>query len=168
MINGFLNVSRLESGKIVIDKSNFDVDDLIREVLAEAELTTTSHHFIFEPCAQTTVNADRDKISSVISNLISNAVKYSPKGKVIKIKCELLPNHAQVSVQDEGMGIKQQDLGKLFERYYRVATTHTQHISGFGIGLYLSAEIIHRHEGRIWAESESGVGSTFYFTIPLG
>jgi len=71
------------------------------------------------------------------------------------------------SVKDEGMGIKAHDIEKLFERYYRVSTNHTRHISGFGIGLYLSAEIIQRHDGRIWVESESGVGSTFYFSLPL-
>jgi two-component system sensor histidine kinase VicK len=65
------------------------------------------------------------------------------------------------------MGIKPDDLGKIFDRYYRVESSHTHHISGFGIGLYLSAEIIRRHDGRIWAESQSGVGSTFYFSLPM-
>ena len=64
------------------------------------------------------------------------------------------------------MGIKPKDIDKLFERYYRVQSNHTQHISGFGIGLYLCAEIIERHSGKIWVESESGKGSTFYFSIP--
>jgi len=72
-----------------------------------------------------------------------------------------------VSIKDEGMGIKRDDLTKIFDRYYRVQTNNTQHIAGFGIGLYLSAEIIHRHGGEIWAESESGVGSIFYFSLPL-
>jgi signal transduction histidine kinase len=72
-----------------------------------------------------------------------------------------------VSVKDEGMGIKQADLDKIFDRYYRVENKDTRHISGFGIGLYLSAEIIKRHDGEIWAESESGKGSTFYFDLPL-
>ncbi|MCU1617824.1 MAG: hypothetical protein JWO98_5364, partial [Frankiales bacterium] len=70
-------------------------------------------------------------------------------------------------VKDEGMGIKPKDIAHIFERYYRVQTNHTQHISGFGIGLYLSAEIIARHDGQIWAKSESGKGSTFYFSLPL-
>ena len=103
----------------------------------------------------------------MISNLLSNAVKYSPKGKHIVVNCRQTDNAVQVSVKDEGMGIKNYDLEKLFDRYYRVESKHTAHISGFGIGLYLSAEIIHRHDGKIWADSESGVGSTFYFTLPL-
>ncbi|MDB5112201.1 MAG: hypothetical protein JWR67_3315, partial [Mucilaginibacter sp.] len=113
------------------------------------------------------ITADRDKIGSVVSNLISNAVKYSPRGKLIEIDYKINGNMIVASVKDEGMGIKPKDIDKIFERYYRVETKQTQHISGFGIGLYLSAEIIKRHEGKIWAESESGKGSTFYFELPL-
>jgi len=167
MINGFLNISRLESGKIIIDKQQFNLEELIIETVSETELTVSSHQILIEPCHALSINADRDKIASVISNLISNAVKYSPKGKTITVKCEVMENSAVFSVKDEGMGIKAQDIDKLFERYYRVSTNHTRHISGFGIGLYLSAEIIQRHGGRIWVESESGVGSTFYFSLPI-
>jgi signal transduction histidine kinase len=113
------------------------------------------------------VNADRDKIGAVISNLLSNAAKYSPKGKVIEVACKKEGDQAVVSIKDEGMGINQRDIEKIFDRYYRVETNNTQYISGFGIGLYLSAEIIHRHDGKIWACSEIGQGSTFYFSLPL-
>ena len=113
------------------------------------------------------MNADRDKISSVVSNYISNAIKYSPKEKTITVSCSIGNGQVIVSVKDEGMGINPEDLAKIFERYYRVETKNTRHISGFGIGLYLSSEIIERHGGRVWAESEAGVGSTFYFSLPL-
>ena len=167
MINGFLNISRLESGKIVIEKQQFDLRNLISEILEEAELTVSGHLLVFEPGASLFIDADRDKIGSVITNLVSNAIKYSPKGKVVTVKCEIVENSALFSITDEGMGIKAKDIDRLFERYYRVSSNHTRHISGFGIGLYLSAEIIQRHNGRIWVESESGVGSTFYFSLPL-
>ena len=167
MINGFLNVSRLESAKLVIEKREFNLEDLIEETIKETELTVSSHVIKFEPCNPVMIKADHDKIGSVITNLISNAIKYSPKGKEIDIKCEIIGDRAQVSVKDEGMGLKPQDKDRVFERYYRVETNGTQHISGFGIGLYLSAEIIHRHDGEIWVDSESGVGSTFHFSLPL-
>jgi PAS domain S-box-containing protein len=167
MINGFLNVSRLEAGKITIDRHEFNLEELIEEVIKETEFTVSTHTLRFEPCEPVTINADYYKISSVITNLISNAIKYSPKGKVIEIQCRPIGDTVQVSVKDEGMGIKPQDREKLFERYYRVENNHTQHISGFGIGLYLSSEIIHRHGGRIWIESEPGIGSTFFFSLPL-
>lgn len=167
MINGFLNISRLESGKIHIEKHDFDIDRLLQDMIAEIEVSTTTHHIEFMGCGEVIINADRDKISSVITNLISNAIKYSPKAKLINVTCKSDISELTVSVKDEGMGIKPLDLHKVFDRYYRVDTAHTQHISGFGIGLYLSAEIIQRHHGRIWAESEIGKGSIFYFTLPL-
>jgi two-component system sensor histidine kinase VicK len=167
MINGFLNISRLESGKIYIEKHEFNIDKLLQDMIAEIELSSTTHRIEFSGCGELIVDADRDKISSVITNLISNAVKYSPKGKLINVTCESNEREITVSVKDEGMGIKPSDLKKVFDRYYRVDTAHTQHISGFGIGLYLSAEIIQHHNGKIWAESESGKGSTFYFNLPL-
>ncbi len=167
MINGFLNISRLEAGKIMIDKTVFDLTGLINEVLEEAKITVTSHQFEFEGCEHLQVSADRDKLSSVISNLVNNAVKYSVKGKSISINCTTAGNEAIVGIRDEGMGIKATDIDNIFDRYYRVKNQHTQHIAGFGIGLYLSAEIIRRHDGRIWVESELGKGSTFYFSLPI-
>ncbi|MDB5133105.1 MAG: yycG 6 [Mucilaginibacter sp.] len=167
MINGFLNVSRLEAGHLLIEKRPFDLGELIREILDETRLISSSHIFGLEVCDNITVNADPDKISSVVSNLISNAVKYSPKGKLIDVRCQLVGQTVVVSIKDQGMGIKPQDIGHIFDRYYRVSTIHTQHISGFGIGLYLSSQIVSHHGGNIWAESESGQGSAFYFSLPL-
>jgi len=166
MINGFLNVSRLESAKIHIEKQQFDMADLIHEMELETRTLYSGHHFTFHPVEQTLVIADHDKIGQVINNLISNAVKYSKTGTMIQIACVQKDGFAQVSVHDEGMGIDQAELSRLFERYYRVESNN--HISGFGIGLYLSAEIIERHQGKIWVESEPGKGSTFYFSLPIG
>jgi len=167
LINGFLNVSRLESGKLSIEQHPFELNHLVSEIIEETRYSVNSHTLIFEPVGEMNVDADREKIGSVLSNLLSNAVKYSPKGKVITIKCTAGPEMATISVHDEGIGINQQDLERLFDRYYRVQSEHTKHISGFGVGLYLSAEIIERHGGRIWAESEKDKSSTFYFTLPL-
>lgn len=167
MINGFLNVSRLESGKIHIHPQEFDLEKLIRDMINEIAFTITSHTINFFECGPVTVNADRDKIGAVISNLLSNAAKYSPKGKMIDVSCKMEHGQAIVSIKDEGIGIIQRDIEKIFDRYYRVETNNTQYISGFGIGLYLSAEIIQRHDGKIWVASEMGQGSTFYFSLPL-
>lgn len=167
MINGFLNISRLESSQIQIDREEFDLEKLLESSVREMELSVSSHQISFSPCKPLPVNADPEKIGSVITNLLSNAVKYSPKGTNIHIKCELRPQGAQVSVQDQGMGIGPADKEKLFDRFYRVEGQHTRHISGFGIGLYLSAEIVQRHGGKIWVDSELGAGATFYFTLPL-
>lgn len=165
MINGFLNVSRLESGKLMIDKTSFRLDQLLQETVDETFISPSTHHIIFALSCEVTVYADRDKISSVISNLLSNAHKYSSNGSSIEINCEIKEDEVIVSVKDQGIGISDDDAKKLFDRYYRVQSNHT--ISGFGIGLYLSAEIIQRHNGKIWVESNESAGSTFYFSLPL-
>lgn len=167
MINGFLNVSRLESGKIHIDHKIFDLAQLVKETEDEVISTVSSHKIIFAPVEETIVNADRDKIGQVINNLISNAVKYSVAGTTIQVACVTIENRAVISVRDQGMGIKTQDAAKIFERYYRVEGSQMFSISGFGIGLYLCAEIIHRHSGEIWVDSDFGKGSTFSFSLPV-
>lgn len=166
MINGFLNVSRLEAGKIHIDKQRFDMKDLVKEIEEETIPANTTHHIIFDPVLTTWVEGDRDKIGQVITNFISNALKYSLPGTTIQIACVAGEGCAKVSVRDEGMGIAEKDLEKLFDRYYRVEGNHTVGISGFGIGLYLCSEIIQRHQGKIWVESIPQIGSTFLFSIP--
>jgi two-component system sensor histidine kinase VicK len=167
MINGFLNISRLESGKIMIDKHPFDIEDLINEIIKEVSLSGNTHIIACKPFAPVIVVADREKIGSVISNLLSNAIKYSPTGTYISVNCDKTAGSVTVSVTDEGAGISPEDSRRIFERYYRVQNKNTQHVAGFGIGLYLSSEIIERHQGTIGLKSEPGKGSTFYFTIPL-
>ena len=167
MINGFLNVSRLESGKMLIQKRSFDLDELLKEAVKESSLIVTTHIIHTNICDGVHVSADYDKIVSVVSNLLSNAVKYSPKGENIYVTCEIIGDTAKVSIRDEGMGIRPVDRDKIFDRYYRAQTNRTEHISGFGIGLYLSAEIIAGHDGQIGVDSEYGTGSTFWFTLPL-
>ena len=165
MINGFLNISRLESGKIVLNKSNLRLDELVQTVIEETMVITASHNISLTCEAPIQLSADYDKISNVVSNLLSNAIKYAPNHRDIAVNCAIVNNMAQVSVTDHGPGIAKDQVPQLFERYYRAETNHT--ISGFGIGLYLSSEIIDRHNGRIWAESEIGKGSTFYFLLPI-
>jgi two-component system sensor histidine kinase VicK len=167
MINGFLNMSRLESGKIQINTQHFDIALLLQESQEETLTTVSSHTFIFKTAEDVMIHADRDKIGQVIHNLISNAVKYSPVKTTIVINCHIAGESIVVSVSDQGIGIKPNDLAQIFERYYRVEDPKMSSISGFGIGLYLCAEIIERHHGKIWAESEYGKGSTFSFSLPL-
>ena len=167
LIDGFLNMKRAETGKIPIDLKLFDMADLVKEAEVESLATISSHHIVFAPVEYTPVEADRDKIGQVITNLINNAVKYSPPGSTINVACITINQTAQVSVKDKGMGILPADQEKLFDRFYRVDSKQMANISGFGIGLYLCDEIIRGHGGRIWVESILGVGSTFYFSLPL-
>ncbi|MDF2432956.1 MAG: two-component system, OmpR family, sensor histidine kinase VicK [Mucilaginibacter sp.] len=167
MINGFLNLSQVESGKIHLLLQDFELSEVIREAIEETSLLNSSHFITFRPCKPVLINADRDKIEQVIINLLSNAIKYSPKGTPVIVNCEVNNDMVTVGVKDEGMGMKKQDIKKLFERYYRVESKDTEKIPGFGIGLYLCSEIIKHHHGQIWVESKTGEGSTFFFRLPL-
>lgn len=163
MINGFLDVSRLESGKLYIEKVDFDFSELFEEVRLDYQLQYSTHTIIFAPSQSIIINADRGKIAQVLNNLVGNAVKYSESGSTVYISYEKVDENIRIIVKDEGMGIKPENLKRLFERYYRVE--QESKIAGFGIGLYLSAEIITEHGGKIWAESELGQGSVFYFEL---
>ncbi len=146
-------------------KQPFLLNELVMEVIEEAASIQNTHTITMIPCTSLLVEADREKIGTVISNLLSNAIKYSPENNNVEVKCDTIGNNAQISIKDHAMGIRKGDQEKLFERYYRVESNNS--ISGFGIGLYLSAEIIQRHSGKIWVESEMGKGSTFYFSLSL-
>ena len=167
LINGFLNLSRFESGKIELKATRFPLDGLIREIISDLTAGAPGLEIEFLPCLPVEVMADREKIGSVIHNLLSNAVKYSSHGKTVTVQCENREGSVVVSVTDKGIGIRSEDLSHIFDRFYRVDNENTKDISGFGIGLYLSAEIVKIHGGKIWVESNYGAGSTFYFSIPV-
>ena len=102
----------------------------------------------------------------MVINLISNAIKYSPKGGKVIVACKALEKEMQVSVSDQGLGISEEAQKKLFSRFYRVPHKELNEFPGMGLGLYISAGIIYRHGGRIWVKSTPKKGSTFYFTLP--
>ncbi|WP_316734937.1 PAS domain S-box protein [Pedobacter aquatilis] len=165
MINGFLNLARLESGKLFIEKINFDISKLVKDIEEEVLILYPNHTFIFEPVESVIVNADKAKINQVFINLINNAVKYSELGSTVQISCVKIDDAVFVQVKDEGVGILQEEVPKLFERFYRVQ--HNNLIAGFGIGLFLCKEIIAGHGGEIGVKSVLAKGSTFHFTLPL-
>ncbi|WP_316833274.1 ATP-binding protein [Pedobacter aquatilis] len=165
MINGFLNVSRLESGKLHIEKKKFDLAKLFNEVVEDVNVLHSSHVINLNIDKAVQVHADRDKIGNVLSNLINNAIKYSPGGGNVDVNCTSVNEQVVCRVKDYGIGISEEDKEKLFDRYYRVAGNPT--IAGFGLGLYLCAEIIRGHNGNIWVDSILNKGSSFYFSLPL-
>ncbi|HEY4195553.1 MAG TPA: ATP-binding protein, partial [Mucilaginibacter sp.] len=167
LIHSFLDISKLEPGKLQLNPQTFDINQPIKEAIADSRLLSNTHIIHFEPSGEINVNADRDKIAQVIGNLISNAIKYAPRGSNITISCEAKEDNVQVSVTDEGIGIRPKDQEKIFQRFYRAEDEESKNISGFGIGLYLSSEIIQRHKGKIWVSSAEAKGSTFYFSLPI-
>lgn len=168
MINGFLNVSRLDSGQLHIEKNSFDFQTLFSEI--EDEVVSTNHNrdFVFRSSGPVMINADKEKISQVLHNLIGNAIKYSPCGTIITVEyLTVTENSLKISVLDQGIGISAEDQQRIFDRYYRVKDMNSRSIAGFGIGLYLCKEIIELHSGSIQVESSKNYGTVFSVSIPM-
>jgi two-component system CheB/CheR fusion protein len=166
LVHGFLDLSKLESGKLQLRLQLFDLNQLIAEVVNEILNTNAGDKIVFDPDGDLQVKADREKIAQVVNNFLSNAIKYSDRGSVIKVFSRKTADGVIVSVTDEGIGIKPKDQERLFQRFYRVESEKMKNISGFGIGLYLASEIIQRHNGQIGVQSDENTGSTFFFTLP--
>lgn len=167
IINSFLNVSRLESGQIHLEKTVFNFTAVVADAIEELKFSSAGYELLLNCNHNYMVYADREKIISVITNLLTNAIKYSPTGRKIIIDCRIKEDQLVFSVKDNGIGIALHDLPRIFERYYRVSRKETKNISGFGIGLYLSAELMNLHGGKIWAESKICEGSTFFISLPI-
>ncbi|KQM76249.1 hypothetical protein ASE74_19540 [Pedobacter sp. Leaf216] len=165
MISSFLHISRLEGGHIHIEKSPFDLPALISDIIEDAAIASPKHHFFYHGETTLTAFADREKISMILTNLVSNAQKYSPSGGDITISCLTANKKIRVSVCDQGIGISPADQKNLFKKFHRIESEHTRLIPGFGIGLYLVSTIIELHGSSITLESEPGKGSTFIFEL---
>lgn len=166
LITDLLDVSKIKAGSLVLNKQDFEITGLISEVASQIQHVNPNHHISFSG-KNALVFADKERISQVLINLLTNAVKYSPNSKEITVKNFIEDGHVVVTVQDNGIGISKTDQEKIFERFYRVEGKDEKTYPGFGIGLFISSEIIQRHHGKIGVSSEPGKGSVFYFSIPL-
>lgn len=168
MIENFLETTVLESGKIKLNKTAFELRTLIRELIGNEYEPEGTHQFQINCPEKMWLNADRDKITQVLHNYLSNAVKYSPSGTAVSVCSRKIKDQIIISVKDNGIGIHPAEQKKLFSKFFRSETPAVQKIKGFGIGLYLVNDIVEQHEGKVWATSDPGKGSTFYFSLPTG
>jgi two-component system CheB/CheR fusion protein len=166
LISDLLDVSKIQAGKLELNKTEFDFDSFINESLESFQHTATRHRIICEGKANALVRADRHRIEQVLINLLSNAAKYSPKAEKILVNVSSNETNITVSITDHGIGISKDNLFKLFNKFYR-AENVSMYFEGLGIGLFISSEIIRRHKGTVGVHSEEGKGSTFYFTLPI-
>ncbi len=166
LISDLLDVRKIENGQLRYHEEKFDFNDLVKEIIEETE-RVTKHPIEYELLAKKSVSGDRNKIGQVITNFLDNASKYSPGNAIIKVKTTEGNGNIRLSVQDYGLGIPKDQQSKIFERFFRVNGEKENTYSGLGLGLYISAEIIKRHNGTIGVESEQGKGSTFNFELPV-
>ncbi len=166
LVNDLLDVTKIQNGKILLNKSDFDFDELVQDIITEQQMST-NHKIVVEPEIIGNVYGDRHRISQVMSNLIGNAIKYSPNADKILITTRLTDEGCVLfSVRDFGIGIPEDKKDKVFEQYYRVSGSKEHTFPGLGLGLYISSEIIKRSGGRIFVNSIEGKGSEFCFEIP--
>lgn len=167
LIAELLDLSKIKSGSLSLNEEYFPVNELIKEIAEEIRHINPAYSIDFIKGTEVTVYADKERIGQVLTNLLNNAIKYSPASNKIKIESVISNNMVTVSVEDYGVGILKKDHAKIFERFYRVEGKNEKTFPGFGIGLFIASEIVRRSNGQIGVESEPGKGSVFYFSLPL-
>ena len=166
LVDDLLDVSKIEAGKMRFEKEDFDLKEVIEEAIDMIIHANPGYSITFENASpKCIVNGDSHRIEQVVINLMTNAIRYSPNSNSLKIYLIEASNEIKLGVEDYGIGIAQEKLQNIFSRYYRVEGSNGK-VSGLGIGLYICHEIVSRHNGRIWADSTLGKGSTFWFALP--
>src|SRR5262245_52735447 len=171
LIQDLLDIASIEAGRLRLEKSRQVVGPLVKEAVEASANQATQKSLQLEsefpPADGSDIDCDPGRIQQVLSNLIGNAIKFTAKGGSIHVRVERRTDEVCFSVADSGIGISTADLPHLFDRF-TMASKSAGHGHGTGLGLSIAKGIVEAHEGRIWAESRAGVGSTVYFTLPLG
>ena len=167
LISELLDVSKIQAGRLEYDDEPVDIDALVHETVEMLQPTLSTHTLTTTGTTSATIQGDKDRLGQVLTNLISNAVKYSPQQDNVDIVLAATSMTATISVRDYGIGIPKAHQEKIFDRFYRVFDAHDRTFPGLGMGLYIAFEIVERHDGQISIESEEGKGSTFIVSLPL-
>jgi signal transduction histidine kinase len=168
LVHDLLESSIIDAGLLRLELQPVMLPQLSRAVVNEIARRADKHRFVIDfPEDFPIVDADPDRIIQVLRNLLDNAVKYSPDGRLVILRGESRENEVIISVADQGVGISPEHLNRLFEKFFRVDSGLRRHVVGSGLGLPICRTILEAHGGQIWAESKVGQGSTFYFTLPL-
>jgi signal transduction histidine kinase len=167
LIDSLLDLSRIQTGRLSIQRQALDIAQLARRVVDEIRLTIDQHTIVVQaPDEPLVIDGDELRLEQVLQNLLQNAIKYSPDGGEIRVTVEACDHQACIAVTDQGIGIPQAARGQVFQRYYRADNIDPQRLSGMGIGLYVVQEIVSLHAGAIELTSGDHSGSTFTVCLP--
>lgn len=166
LIDDLLDVNRMEGGKLQLRERAFALDELVTDIVADVQLTTEQHKLVKAGQTNATIWGDRERIGQVLTNLLTNAIKYAPSSETILITSSVEKDAVRVCVQDFGPGIPKHLQERVFEPFYRIEGPSSASASGLGLGLAIAADLIARHHGKLWVESEEGEGTTFCFSLP--
>jgi PAS domain S-box-containing protein len=167
LINDLLDVTKLNAGKLQFNDAAFDFNPMVKDLIEDLQRTTQRHKILENFKTTGTVFGDKERIGQVLTNFITNAIKYSPDSEKIIVHTYVKDDEVIVCVEDFGIGISENHQKKVFEQFYRVSGDMQHTFPGLGLGLYISSEIIIRERGRIWVNSTPGKGSSFCFALPL-
>jgi signal transduction histidine kinase len=168
LINDFLDLQRIASGRLTVAPTPTDLCELLERAVDAAGEVPTQPIVLDVPSDLPLVAADPDRVRQVLANLLSNARKYSPAGGEIRVAARAVDGAVEVAVTDQGLGIPSEALPQLFQEFYRVDNSDRREIKGTGLGLSICQKLVAAHGGQIWAESAGlGKGSRFTFTLPL-
>jgi signal transduction histidine kinase len=167
LIADLLDVSKISSGQLIYNIEALNFKELLEDTVNSIQLTAPSHRFIIKNNPLVSLMGDKHRLEQLLSNYLSNAVKYSPGSNEVIINSDINEGRVIVSVQDFGIGIAREHQTRLFDRFYRIKNAERT-FQGLGLGLYVASEIVKRHNGSFWIDSEPGKGSTFFFTLPIG
>ncbi len=168
LVKSVLNVARIESGQMPLSQQAFDLANLIKRNLEQWRLYDTSHVWVGTQLTNLpSVWGDPDRVEEVLTNLFDNASKYSRAEETICVDAQVMEKQIVVTVTDQGVGIAAAELEKIFDKFHRVERGDARQTYGYGLGLYISRKFIQAMGGELWAHSQHGTGSTFYFSLPL-
>ena len=168
LVNDLLDLSQVQWGQIHLHYETFELSAVLTDLVRSIQASAEQHLLTLELAVQDAkVIADRARIEQVIGNILDNAVKYSPHGGQVIVKLQVQSNSYHISVKDQGIGVNPEHFDHIFERFYRIQNTASQHYAGIGLGLYVAKAIIDRHGGQIWLENNQGTGCTFHVTLPV-
>mgnify|MGYP003872057373 CR=1 FL=1 len=167
LIRDLLNVSKIQSGMSDYQTEEFNLDSLVKDTAKELEATAPTHIIVVVGKTSHKVRAIKEHIGQVLTNFLTNAIKYSPEAKKINVRLSEDKKSVTVSVEDFGMGIPKEQKKRVFDRFYRSENVKTKSLSGYGLGLYIASQIIKQYKGQIKVESIEGKGSIFSFSLPL-
>ncbi|RYY06315.1 MAG: HAMP domain-containing histidine kinase [Sphingobacteriaceae bacterium] len=167
LVSDLLEAGQIGEQQQLLRREEYFFNEMVEDIVAEIQRTTFTHQIIIEKNPQVSFLGDRERTSQVLSNLLSNAIKYSSGQDKVIVKVDVEDQNLICSVIDFGLGIPVERQAHLFERFYRVPADNNYKVSGFGLGLYISAEIIKRLHGKIWLSSTPGKGSAFSFSLPI-
>jgi two-component system CheB/CheR fusion protein len=168
LIQELLDATQMEAGHFRIHRTWVSLQEIVHECVAEMQRTTSTHQICIERETPQQIYADHLRVRQVLLNLLSNALKYSPPTGRILVTMDTSLDGVVLSVQDFGRGIAPEQHHTVFERFFGVSGDTTETYPGLGLGLYIAAQIVNQHGGRIWVESEEGKGATFSFLLPSG